>query len=134
MSHWTYQSNGRKTVPLKIHCPRSPVLGGTFPNGNCGEMTPTLWQHQACRTTDYVDGRGYIYCACDQDGRCILDIRFQCGSDAEYHSFASYLDVVQANSTVIISMTGSNLDAAARVEFSNWVLGMNAVITARARA
>ena len=102
-SHWTYQPrNNIKTVPLKIHCPRSPVLGGTFPNGNCGEMTPTLWQHQACRTTDYVDGRGYIYCACDQDGRCILDIRFQCGSDAEYHSFASYLDVVQANSTVII--------------------------------
>ena len=43
MSHWTYQPrDGIQTVPLKIHCPRSPILGGTFANGNCNDMEVML--------------------------------------------------------------------------------------------
>ena len=129
MSHWTYQPNGLKTVPLKIHCPRSPVLGGSFANGNCNEMTPSLWEHNACHKDDYVDGRGYIFCECDQDGRCIFDCRFQCGTDKEYYSFSSYHNILTANSTIMISMTGSHLSAEERGAYAQWVLGMNSVLT-----
>ena len=124
-SHWTYQPTGAKTVPLKIHCPRSPALQGNFFNGNCHDMRPTLWKHDACGYTDYIDGRGYIHCKCRQPPRCIFDAGFQCGSDNEYYAFSSYFDVVRANSTVMISMTGSGLAAAERAEFSQWVVGMN---------
>ena len=118
MSHYTYQPRDNvKTVPLKIHCPRSTVLGGTYDNGNCSEMTPTLWKHVPCSSRDYIDGRAYIYCECDQDGRCIFDAKFQCGTDNEYYSFDSYFNILTATATILISMTGSGLDAADRVAF-----------------
>ena len=85
-------------------------------------------------TTDYVDGKAFIYCECDQDGRCIFDARFKCGSDAEYYSFASYFNILTANAALLMSMTGSGLEREEREALNDWVMAMNLEITRRAKA
>ena len=97
-------------------------------------MTPILWKHGTCGKNYYIDGKAFIYCECDQDGRCIFDARFKCGSDAEYYSFASYFDILTANATLLMSMTGSGLEREEREALNDWVMAMNLEITRRAKA
>lgn len=137
MSHWTYQPlNGKKTVPLKIHCPRSPVLAGTFPGNNCWDDRAIRWHHEACGKPQYLDGQGFIYCECDQWGRDILEISLHCAANNEHSTFASWLHIHASLEFLVIETSRDVARFAstpeAVLEYLQWMEAMDKAIIERA--
>ena len=125
--------NGQKTMRLALHCFNSPLFKGE--DTTCKDLLPLPLDHAHCGQANYIDGNGYVHCACSQQ-RHLFDMKFECftekdkASDNCFHSRQNILKVKKSLfGTVIAHANESEFD-----ELEDWIIALSKTLTKQAKA